>query len=204
MKKRIVAIFVVLVFLLMPVLVLADRVSYTIPHYYIDASLLPDGDVSITELIVLEGSFNGYVREITYQNASLGSNGYESNQIYNPSGILMEEISAKKVDAVSFATLNDSDFKILRSGYGANLGYVESNINNGISYKMYFKSEEEQVAFRLKYRIKDVAVLHQDVGELYYTFIGSDYSDSIHDLQIRVHLPKKDDSGLLKYGHMVI
>ncbi len=182
----------------LPLLVYADTVDYKINHYYIDAAILENGDMEITELIVLKGSFNGYIRDITYRNSTLGSEGYESNAIYNATDIEIEEIAAKKVDDVTFATIKDTDFKPLLFGRAANFGYIESPINNGYSYKMYFKSQNEQVAFRLKYLVKDVAVLHNDVGEVYYTFIGNDYDDAIYDLQIKVNLPKKDESNSFK------
>ncbi len=194
MKKLIIG----FLFLFLPVFVSADKVDYTIKHYYINADLLENGDMDVIELIVLKGSFNGYIRDIVFKNYRLGYSGYESNAIYNASDIVVSEISAKKVSDVSFATLEDTDFTKLVEGKGANGGYLESYLTGGYSYKMYFKSQKEQVAFRLKYTVKDALVLHNDVGELYYTFIGEDYDDAIHDLQIRVNLPAKDESSSFK------
>ncbi len=190
--------YIIAFIFLMPIYTNADTVNYKIKNYYINADILENGNLEVTELIVLKGSFNGYIREIVYKNPKLGTSGYESNAIYNATGIEIENIAAKKVDNVTFDTLKDTDFVTLKEGKAANLGYLVSDIANGFSYKMYFKSEKEQVAFRIKYIVKDVVVLHQDVGELYFTFIGEEYSDAINDLQIKLNLPSKDTSGLFK------
>ncbi len=190
MKKLVLTILTIL--FTIPLFVNADTVDYKIKNYYIDATIVEDGDLEVTELIVLKGSFNGYIRDIVYKNSRLGSSGYENNQIYNASGIDMVNVSAKKVDDVSFSTINDSDFKNLTLGQASNYGFLENGITNGKSYKMYFKASSDTVAFRLKYIVRDAAVLHNDVAELYWTFIGDDYEDDIHNLQIKVHLPNQD------------
>lgn len=192
MKKTILILLSLLFFI--PLIVQADTVDYDIKHYYINANILENGDVEVTELLVLKGSFNGYVRDIVYKNSNLKDNGYANNQIYNATGIEIENVAAKKVNSVSFDTIKDNDFQDLTKGQANNYGYLESKITNGLTYKMYFKSNSETVAFKITYKIKDAIVLHQDVAELYWTFIGYDYEDNIRDLQIRVNLPRKDES----------
>lgn len=192
MKKLIVVILSL--FLFLPLGVKASEVDYTIKNYYINANLQENGNLEVTELIVLKGDFNGYIREIVYQNSKLGNSGYENNRIYNATDIEIVDVSAKKVSNVSFATINDTDFTSLTKGKASNHGYLENNILNGKSYKMYFKSHDDKVAFKLKYIVKDAIVLHKDVGELYWTFIGDKFEDDIRDLQIKVNLPKKDTS----------
>ena len=59
---------------------------------------------------------------------------------------------------------------------------------------MYYNANHEKVAFRLTYTLKDVIVAHNDVAELYWTFIGDEYDDPINDLQIKVNLPNIDNS----------
>ncbi len=202
MKKIKVILF--LFFLFFPMFVFADTVNYKIQHFYVNADILEDGDMEVTELFVLKGSFNGYVRDLMYENTNpeLGTSGYENNRIYNATGIQMEEISAKEIDSVSFDTLFQDDFTKLTKGLGANLGYTEGTILGGKSYKMYFKSSKKAVAFRLKYKVQDAVVLHNDVGELYYTFIGDDFLDRLNDVQIKVNLPKKDTSNqFLVWAH---
>ncbi len=192
MKK--ILIIVISIFLFIPSIKNADSVNYTIENYYIDADIRENGDLEVTELIVLKGSFNGYIRDIVYKNNSLGNSGYANNKIYNASDIELIDISAKNVKNVSFETINDQDYKSLKVNQASNLGYLENDIVNGKSYKMYYKSNHDKVAFKLKYIVKDVVVLHNDVAEVYWMFIGKEYDDKINDLKIKVNLPKYDDS----------
>ena len=41
-------------------------VDYDITDYLIDANVLENGDLNIKELIVLNGEFHGYIRDIMY------------------------------------------------------------------------------------------------------------------------------------------
>ncbi len=192
--KKIIRILIIFV-LCMPLFTKADAVSYNITNYYINADIVENGNLKVTELIVLDGTFNGYIRDIEFKNSRLENEGYENNQIYNASNIKIEDISAKKVKNVTFDTINEKDFISLTENKSANGGYIASKIINGNSYKMYFKSKNEKVAFKITYLLSDVLVLHKDIAELYWTFIGTDYDDKIKDLQIKVNLPKKDISG---------
>jgi len=190
MKK--IAKIILLILLCFPIMIKASEVEYAITNYYINADILTNGDMEVTELIVLDGTFNGYIRDIVYKNSRLGNDGFKNNQRYNASNMEIKEIEAKKVKNVTFDTINENGYTKLPANKASNLGYVESKILDGNSYKMYFRSDDEKVAFKITYTIKDVAVLHQDVGELYWTFIGSDYDDKIRDLQIKVNLPNID------------
>ncbi len=187
---------IILSFLLffIPSVVWASDVSYDIKHYYIDANILENGDLEVSELLVLKGTFNGYVRDITYKNSALTGSDYGNNSIYNASDITLKGIYAKKVSSVSFETINDNDYIMLWSGQASNGGYIKSNISNGYSYKMYFRANNETVAFKIVYTVQDVAVLHKDVAELYWTFVGDGFTDSLSDVIVRVNLPSTDTS----------
>ena len=60
-----------LILLLAPILVKASDVDYEITNYYIESYILENGDLEIKELIVLDGSFNGYIRELVTSNSVL-------------------------------------------------------------------------------------------------------------------------------------
>lgn len=62
MKKILIAI---ITFLCLPIYCLAA--DYDIKHFYIDATLKENGDMEVAELIVLDGTFNGYERDIVYE-----------------------------------------------------------------------------------------------------------------------------------------
>lgn len=192
-----------LIILLIPTFVKASDVDYEITNYYIDSYILENGDVEIKELIVLNGSFNGYIRELVTSNSVLSHSNkinFEHDAIYNASGIYDIKIGAKKVNDVSFDTFND-EFEELEIGdsFSSNSKKtVVTKYSNYDEYKMYYRSNNESVAFLLDYKLDKAIVLHNDVAELYWQFIGNDFTDQINDLKIRIHLPNNDDSDFFK------
>ena len=192
-----------LIILLTPTLVKASDVDYEITNYYIDSYVLENGDLEIKELIVLNGSFNGYIRELATSNSVLSHSNkidFEHDAIYNASGIYDMKIGAKKVDDVSFDTFND-EFETLEIGdsFSSNSKKtVVTKYSNYDEYKMHYRSNNESVAFFLDYKLDKAIVLHNDVAELYWQFIGNDFTDQINDLKIRIHLPNNDESESFK------
>lgn len=188
-----------LILLLAPTLVKASDVDYEITNYYIDSYVLENGDLEIKELIVLNGSFNGYIRELVTSNSVLSHSNkidFEHDAIYNASGIYDIKIGVKKVNDVSFDTFND-EFETLEIGdsFSSNSKKtVVTKYSNYDEYKMYYRSNNESVAFLLDYKLDKAIVLHNDVAELYWQFIGNDFTDQINDLKIRIHLPNNDES----------
>lgn len=193
MKKFILGLFI---FLASPFIV--NAADYDITDFYVKANILQNGDLEVNELIVLDGDFNGYERDILYANSNLSGGDFANNKIYNASNITDMEIKAKYVNSVSMNTFNDSDFDNFRlSSYGTNGSkglYVKSNLANGYRYRMYYVSNNKKVAFYLKYIIKDVLVIHEDVAELYWTFIPDGFEDKINNINIEVYLPNSDTS----------
>ena len=54
--------------------------------------------------------------------------------------------------------------------------------------------------FDLYYTIKNLCVKHNDVGELYYNFIGGKWECDINKLNIDIYLPNNQDE-LKIWGH---
>ncbi len=198
MKK--IWILIVSFVLWIPCICKASQVDYEIEHFYVDATILSDGDLLVKELIVLDGKFNGYIRDLVYKNPRLNGDDFSNNILYNASDIEEIEVAAKKVSSVTFNTLNDTDFDVLKNYSSTSHRYEKRSLdeNNGYSYKMYYASNKESVAFRLTYKVKDAIVMHEDVSELYWTFIGEGFLDPIHDLKIKVALPYEDSSDLFR------
>ena len=184
----------------LPIIVEA-RVNYDLTNFLVDATILDNGDLQVKELIVLDGNFSGYWINIPYRNPVLEYHtpiNFAADAIYNGSGISNVKLFAKKIDEeISFDTFDEEFVTLTRSYYeedAQNGNYVESSIQNGKSYKMYYKAENEKVAFLIEYTLEDMVVLHEDVAELYFAILSEDFEDSIEDLQIRVNLPKEDSS----------
>ena len=179
---------------------IVEAANYTISNQLIEAQIKEDGDLYVQELIVMDGTFNGYEKRISYANSLLEDTGnYDNNSLYNGSGIELVSIKAKKIQGdVSFNTLDDNDFTKLQLVNYANNGdmtvYTASSNYNGYTYRLYYPANNEKIAFLISYVVEDVVVVHADVAELYWNFITPNDYDDIQDVQVKVLLPSADNS----------
>lgn len=181
MKKVLIVIFS---FFLFPLVTLA--VNYDIKNYYIDATILDNGDMDVEELIVLKGNFNGYERDILYKNNDVSN-------YRNASDITNIEVYGKKIDNVSLNTFNEEFAKfnrVITGNVGESLKYEVNNLYDGYRIRMYYKTSGDKSAFLIKYKVKDIGVYHKDCVEFYWNFFGNQFEDKINDIKIRVNLPK--------------
>lgn len=198
MKKVVFA----LILLLMPIFVRAE-VDYDITDYYISSEIEVAGGIKIKELIVLDGTFNGYERQIVYKNSSLpewktGNVNFEKSSIYNATGIDNLKVSSFKAPSkVNFDTMNSID-NYSKEATSGSLGdkdiYTIETTDDVINVKMFKPSDDEKIAFYLEYVITNAIVIHNDVAELYFPYVGDQFSDPIDNVQVRVFLPQPDNS----------
>ena len=198
MKK----IFLGLLFLCLPFVVKAE-VDYEITDYYITSQVEIAGGLKVKELIVLDGNFNGYERKIAFKDNDLkkweaGKIDYEKSSIYSPYSIDKLKVATFKVsDDVDFKTMNNiTDFaqEADQASLGEKEVYTTKATDEGLNVKMYMPAKNEKVAFYLEYVLTNAVVIHEDVAELYYPFIGVNYTDDIKNLNIEVLLPGSDTS----------
>lgn len=199
MKKVIFGLFLFLI----PMVVKAA--NYEITNQLIEAVVQNNGDLKVSELIVMDGTFNGYEKTLSYANPILEDNysNYENNSLYNASDINLISIKAKYVNEVDFNTFSDSDFNdftLVSSAYNGDIAkYTKTTNYNGYTYKLYYKANNEKVAFLITYMIKNVVVLHQDIAELYWNFISPNDYDDINNIKVKVLLPTNDNSNNFRF-----
>lgn len=196
--------FAILSFLILPTIAFAvDNVDYDITNYYIKANIQDNGDVKVKELIVLDGSFNGYERTINFMNdrtSSYSDVDFEHSVIYNPSGVSDLKISAKYLSSVSFDNIDDTDFEEFEEADYAYKGdkrkYTLNETSSNMSFRMYYESRRNKVGFLVEYTLDDFVVMHNDVAELYWQIITGDanYNDDLKNVEVRVYLPGEDNS----------
>ena len=97
MKK--IKLILLLIFLFIPTIVLADGIE----NYYINTTILNNGDIEIEEYFNLTGYYNGMDRIINYRNINTPefnpySNSFGGSSIHNGDGITLEEIRGVEVD----------------------------------------------------------------------------------------------------------
>ena len=191
-----------LILSLFPHFVYAASVEVT--DYLVDATILENGDVRVRELVVADGTFNYFERDLFYQNSALvDGDSLANNAIYNATDISDVTIKAKEVDAVSFDTFSDTDFTFFQEVSFGNNGdsnlYTVTRLNNGYRFRMYLSTNQEKVAFYIEYTIEDAIVMHEDVAELYWTFVPDGFEDTLGNIQIHVALPSEDQSNLFRF-----
>lgn len=198
MKK----LYLFLILLIFPFIAHAE-VDYDITDYYITSDIEVAGGLKIKELVVLDGTFNGYERNIVYRNDSLeewkaGNVNFEKSSIYNAVGIDNLKVAAMKVNGdVSFDTMkNISNYasEVDSANLGESNVYTTTKNSNGIDVRMYMPANNEKVAFYLEYVVANAVVMHNDVAELYFSFIGDKFSDDIDNVNVQVFLPAADTS----------
>ena len=185
MKKNVLLILILL--LLFPLTVFGvTNVDYNITKYSIEADILNNGDVNVCEYIKLDGSFNGYVREIHYKDG-----GYE----YNPTDLTnlnVYDLNVNNMTKGNAFSYDDSAVKgdVLKYTYEPYYNYSFK----GIDVTMYNANNRGEKGFVLCYTLSDTILIHNDVAELYYNFVPSGFSDVLRDVTVKVNLNGIDES----------
>ena len=168
-------------------------VSYDIEGYYINAEVLENGDVSVEEIFLVDGTMNGY--ELNLSTSS-------SNSTVSASAISNVSVSGANIDSISFDTFeeNFTDFTLVSfANIGDSQKYTVDNTYNGVSIRMYYPINNEKIAFKVSYTLEDAIILHNGFAEFYWNFFSGELQDEINDLNVRVVLPGLDNSEYFRF-----
>lgn len=173
----------------------------TTQKLYQDITINSDGSITVKEAALLSGEYNGRLRNIEFKNynsnkfTGIYSNFTGNTDIYDGSGIT--NIKIADISQKNFNTIADIDKieKVYTQKNNASTGdygvYKLTTSSYGADFKIFCKSTKNKV-FYMEYTIKDAVVIHNDVAELYWNVMGSDYEEKIADFQVLIHLPKED------------
>lgn len=180
--------------------------DYGIEYYYVNATIEENGDLIVEEYFKLNGYFNGFDRIINFSNpntplfnANLSS--YGGSSLHNGNGIELLEMKAlNKSSNFNFTDFNGDVFSQVTSGASGDYGVYEKNDSNiGMSLRIYLPSYKNK-AFYLKYRIKNMAILHEDIAELGWNILGTELSESIKNLIVYVNIPNNKEVKVWAHG----
>lgn len=170
-----------------------NEVNYKIDDYIVDASIDMSGNLIIKEVIGVKGTFNGYIRDIVYKNNLKAFDGsvdsFESSDIYNASSLEIRNVGVVDYSGVLDFSVFEKEVKNFNVCSGLKNCYQKNNINNGISLKMYNETVNDITYFYIEYLLGNAVVMHEDVAEVYYNFIGNNFDDDIDNYQLRLRLP---------------
>lgn len=170
-----------------------------IQNYYIDVTVLENGDLSVKELFNLEGDYRGFERKIDYANLSSQEfipekSNYGGSSIHNGTGIKLISIKGMNQN-ISWDTFKEKGdlFQLVSNASAGSYGkYTERKTSNGSIYRIYNPSSKKK-SFYLEYKLENMAVLHNDIGEIGWTVFGSELTEDIDHLEVRVHVPQNKE-----------
>ena len=151
MKKNIFKsfLFFLILFFSISIKSFAAEKSFTIDKLDINAVILPNGDVNITEQLSYNftGNFNGIYRD------------------YNLKGC-----SGCQINEVKIIDQNNNEYVAANNSSETDLTYEVSNSDGNKKLKLFCKSSDEIKTFIINYTIQNAAVKYSDVGQLYWNF----------------------------------
>lgn len=200
---------ILLIILLLPISLLAvssSDVDYSIDDYIVDASVDMSGNLVIKEIIGVKGTFNGYIRDLVYKNSNLDEftgeeYDFRGSDIYNGTGITIKNVGKISYNTeLDFDAFNEEIIPFEECSESTNC-YEKSDITDGLSLKMYNETIDDTTYFYIEYLVGNVVVLHNDVAEIYYNFIGDSFDDTINRYQLRLALPTPTNEQIRVWAH---
>lgn len=142
----------------------------TITRWLVDSEILRNGDLEISEDITFRFNreFNGVFREIILK----GTDRIENIGV-------SEVIKGREVEYVQVDEAKEGDSNV----------YIVHNEDGTVNIQIFSPSEDEEKTFRIRYTIKNVSVRYNDIGELYYKFLGEDNETPVDFFGVNIRLP---------------
>lgn len=183
--------------------------GYGINNYYINATILDNGDLEVEEYFEMNGTYNGFERKINYKNLDAplfyaDARSYGGYNLHNGDGINIEEVRAVDIDNnFNFENIGGTKFKLVSGARKGDYGvYTVSNnyTNDGVDVGMFLPSRKNK-AFYIKYKLVNMAILHNDVGELGWNIFSDELSESVNNLVAYINIPgNKEDVRVWAHG----
>ncbi len=204
--KKLFVIFLSL-FILIPKICAVSNVDYEVNDYIIDASIDISGNITVKEVIGVKGTFNGYIRDLKYKN-SLNSGSFtgtkedfEGSPIYDATGIEVTKVGTVNYNKELDFDVFDKDVNVSSECSYSKGCYQKSDYSDMVSLKMYNETSNGTTYFYIEYILLNAVVVHEDVAEVYYNFIGSDFDDDILKLKLRLNLPIETTEQIRVWAH---
>jgi uncharacterized membrane protein len=192
-----------------PVKAAVSDVDFEITDYKIDAYIQRDGSMKVVEAITYDGSFNGQFWNLEYATGgekpiSGSLEDVEGNSaLYNAHDIKNIRVS-KLIGSGSQINSGDLEqFSRIDSGSGVpgdDGVYELSKSNDRAELKIFSPTYGDVKTLVIEYELSNVAVLHNDVAEVYWNFIGEGWEETLNNIEIDIYLPL-DSEELRIFAH---
>lgn len=186
-----------------------SNVNYKIDDYIVDSRIDISGNMVVREVIKVKGSFNGYIRDLKYKNSNnkvfdKSIDSFYGSSIYDASNIEVRKVGTINYDKeLDFNVFDQSVNKFtMNDSCTVNKGcYEKSDITDGVSLKMYNETNNSSTYFYIEYLLGNVVVIHEDIAEVYFNFVGDMFDDDINKYKLRVVLPDKTKELVRVWAH---
>lgn len=177
----------VLLILCCPLIIKAQDID----NYYINATINSNGDLLVEEYIETKEENGYFERDIYYQDNYVSDENalktLEYTSLNNGSSVeflTVGSVAKTKKDSVEFTGVKE--FNKVNVGSLGDTGIYLLRSDEGEEYIRLYKKGDD--AYYLKYIIKDLAVKHNDIGEIYFNLIKNN-KDNIKNLKVVINLP---------------
>lgn len=183
--------------------------DYKIEDYKINAIVKENGDLEVEEFLKYKFNedMNGVFREIMYKYdySNQISNMKPTSSRYQAKGV--SDVSVYTSDS-GFDNMNESKLSEGLSNGMSDVYSMQNIASDGykVSLKVYSPVKSGAYKYvKYKFVVNDVSVKYLDKGELYWNFLGKDWTCSIENLNINISFENKIDlNEALVYPHSYV
>ena len=175
--------------------------SYRVEDMDIQATVEPDGSVNIRQEMTyrFSGHYNGIFINVPYnledkERKDAISGSILEDKFYNGNNVKINSVS-QVVEGKEIL------FKQVERARNGNTNLYTTEQKQGVQQvKVYSPSTNTTKKFKIDYTIQNLCVKHEDIGELYYNFIGGAWETTIEKLNIDIYLPQNQNN-IEVWGH---
>ncbi len=196
--KKVIWILTILICVLLGILGLYEAEvirTYKINKFDINATICEDGSMVVKE--TTKYRFNGKYNGITITIPERINDSYYDKMTQNSindSELKDSWYNNKGISNVKIYTVENGKTRLFNKVGTANIGdmgvYTESSDNGYVTYTIYQPAKNENKTFVIEYTLQDVAVAHNDVGEVWWNFIGGGVGCKISKLSLNISTTK--------------
>ncbi|MDD3341913.1 MAG: DUF2207 domain-containing protein [Bacilli bacterium] len=184
----------------------AGAKAYGIEKFYMNTTVLSNGDMEVEEFFKMNGDYNGFERILNYTNPNASvfdqnASSFGGSTLHNGSGITITKVGGVPLTDVvyepdnmeaMFEKIRNSmeDFKEVSVGSASNGTYGVYEISktaSGDNVKIY--NDKSSRGFYVKYTLQNMAIVHNDVAEIGYNIFSDALVESIGDFRMLITIP---------------
>lgn len=200
MRKKKYILFFIFFFIVLFAMHKVEAKNYSIQAIDMQVTIQSNGDLQVNETLqyYFEGSYNGIYITLPY-----GVNDAKYDSIRKQTSLLNDSFyNASDVTIHSISVLGKQFEKVEYAQNGRDGVYTIENTGSMKKIKIFSPTNYGSKTFQVSYTLKNLAVKHNDIGEIYYNFIGGEWDKNIGKLNIDIRLPQnKSKEKLYAFAH---